>query len=140
MKKAYQLVNRNINERLQQLDKLTDTIAHFFSTTDTNRFWPILRNQRLTLLTDDPHFATQARFKQRNLCNYLSKSLNSKITKVDIKVISLPLASFEEKTNRFRISDNAAEIISSIALGMNDTELQNCLTRLAKTVKRPDNG
>lgn len=138
MKKINQLVNSNINERLRNLDELTQTIAHYFSVPDENRFWPMLKNQTLTLLTDDPHFATQVRFKRRNLCSYLSQLANNKVTKVDIKVISLPLASFERNTNRFRISDNTADIVNSIAGSIADPEIQQSLVRLVKTVKRPE--
>lgn len=136
MKKIDQLINRDIHERLYNLDDLTQKIASFFSIPVENRFWPIIKNQQLILMTDDPHLATQARFKQRYLCTYLSKSLKSKINRVDIKVINLPLASFEQKTDRFRISGEAADIVSSIALSIEDQDLQQSLSQLVGNIKR----
>lgn len=137
MKKINQLISGGLNETLHQLDALTGLIAHFFSVPAENRFWPLLKNQRITLLTDDPHFATQARFQQHLLCKHLSKCLNSKIRSVDIKVISLPLASFDEKTGSFRCSGNTANILQSIAQGIEDKELRLAIQRLAMTASQP---
>lgn len=137
MRKINQLINKGIDERLHQLDELSEVIAHFFSIPVENRFWPLLKNQRVTLLTDDPHFATQARFQQNLLCKYLSKCLNTKIRSVDIKVIGLPLASFEQKTGEFRLSGDTANILHSIAQGIDDKELQAAIQQLAITASRP---
>lgn len=138
MKKINQLISGGINEQLHQLDELAGLIAHFFSIPVENRFWPLLKNQRITLLTDDPHFATQARFQQHSLCKYLSKHLNTKIRSVDIKVIGLPLASFERKTGDFRFSSDTANILQSIAQGIEDKELQAAIQQLALTASRPN--
>ena len=109
MKKINQLISRGFDQKLHQLDTLTEVIAHFFSIPAENRFWPLLKNQRITLLTDDPHFATQARFQQHSLCKYLSKHLNTNIRGVDIKVIGLHLASVEQKTSEFRASQQCSK-------------------------------
>jgi hypothetical protein len=137
MKKVNQLISRDFDAKLHQLDELTEVIAHFFSIPIENRFWPLVKNQRVTLLTDDPHFATQARFQQISLCKYLSKCLNTKIRSVDIKVIGLHLASVEQKTGDFRISPTAASIMQSIANGIDDKELQSAIQQLAQTASRP---
>jgi hypothetical protein len=137
MEKINQLINKDMKESLQQLDTLAETVAHFFSIRAENRLWPVLRNQRLTLITDDPHLATQARFQQNPLCKYLSKCLNTKIRGVDIKVISLPVASFEQKTNGFRLSQDTAQIMHSIAQGIEDKELQEAVMLLTETARKP---
>lgn len=136
MKRVNQLINKDIDERLHQLDELTEVIAHFFSIPAENRFWPLLKNQRITLLTDDPHFATQARFQQNLLCKHLSKYLNTKIRNADIKVIGLPVASFEQKMGKFRFSSNTANIVQSIAQSIDDKELQTAIRQLARTASR----
>ncbi len=133
MKQVNGLINIHFNEKLHQLDALSEVIAHFFSIPVENRFWPLVKNQRVTLLTDDPHFATQARFQQHLLRKYLSKHLNTNIRSVDIKVIGLPLASIEQKTGEFRLSSKAALVMQSIAQGIDDKELQAAVQQLVKT-------
>jgi hypothetical protein len=137
MKKINQLINRSVDQKLYQIDQLAEVIAHFFSISVDNRFWPLLKNQRITLLTDDPHFATQARFQQHLLCKHLSKCLNINIRGIDIKVIGLHLASIEQKMGDFSTSSQASNIMQSIAQGIEDKELSDAVTRLAKTLSRP---
>lgn len=137
MKRIDQLISKGFDEKLHQLDRLTAEIAHFFSVPNENRFWSLLKNQRITLLTDDPHFATQARFQQHLLCKYLSKCLNTNIRGIDIKVIGLHLASVEQKTGSFRLSSNAANIMQSIAQSIDNKELREAIEQLAKTASRP---
>ncbi|MDQ5767837.1 hypothetical protein [Thiothrix subterranea] len=140
MKKIDRLISKGFDERLHQLDRLTVEIARFFAVPTENRFWPLLKNQRITLLTDDPHFATQARFQQHLLCKYLSKCLNTNIRGIDIKVIGLHLASIEQKTSEFRVSSNTASIMKSIAQSIDDKELREAIEQLAKTASRPVQG
>ncbi len=137
MKKIDQLISKGVDEKLHQLDRLTVEIAHFLCVPNENRFWSLLKNQRITLLTDDPHFATQARFQQHLLCQYLSKCLNTNIRGIDIKVIGLHLASVEQKTGNFRLSSNAANIMQSIAQSIDNKELREAIEQLAKTASRP---
>lgn len=137
MKKIDQLISKGFDERLHQLDRLSGEIARFFAVPTENRFWPLLKNQRITLLTDDPHFATQARFQQHLLCKHLSKCLNTNIRGIDIKVIGLHLASIEQKTSGLRLSSDAANIMQSIAQGIDDKELRQAIEQLAKTASRP---
>ncbi|SEA68401.1 hypothetical protein SAMN05660964_02179 [Thiothrix caldifontis] len=133
MKKINQLISKGFDEKLYQLDQLTAEIACFFSVPVENHFWPLLKNQRITLLTDDPHFATQARFQQHLLSKHLSKCLNTNIRGIDIKVIGLHLASVEQKTGNFRLSNNASIIMQSIAQGIDDKELRAAVQQLAQT-------
>lgn len=136
MERINRLIQPELTERLDQFDKLAVEIGHFLSLPLENRVWPVLKNHRLTLLTDDPHLATQARFQQQTLSKHLSKCLNLQIRGVHIKLISLPLARFAQKNNNFILSDEAAEIMNNIAQGIDDTELQEAVMRLVKTARR----
>lgn len=137
MERINRLIHPELTERIDQFDKLTAEISRFLSLPLENRVWPILKNNQLTLLTDDPHLATQARFQQQTLSKHLSKCLNFKIRGVHIKLISLPLARFDQKINRFALSDDAANTMNNIAQGIDDIELQEAVMRLVKTAKHP---
>lgn len=140
MKSIAQLINHSIGAKLHQLDALTHVIAHFFSIPTQhldNRLWPVLKNQRLTLLTDDTHFATQARFQQQALRKHLSKHLNTNVRSVDIKVICLPLARIEQKTGNYTCSGDTASILHSIAQSIENKEIRTALQHLAITLSNP---
>lgn len=137
MEKINRFINRDITERLEQLDKLTAEVGDFLSLPITGRVWPVLKNQRLTLLTDDSHLATQIRFQQQLLGKHLSKRLNLKISAVNVKLISFPLASKVRKNNSFCMSSKAALIMQGIAGSMEDTELQQAILKLTAAAHRP---
>lgn len=132
MKKINQLIGNNfIAERLDRIDQLTHVIEDFMSMPLENRTWPVLHRHYLVLMTDDPHFATQARFMQKTLCNHINEQLNLKIKRLDIKLMSLPLASYFKKTGRIKISPETADVLSSTAESIEDEALRETLKRLA---------
>ena len=136
MRKINRLINTNIAERLERVDELTQTIGEFLSLTVYDRIWPILKHSRLTLLTEDPHLATQIRFQQHALSKHLSKRLNLKISALNVKLISLPFASIMQKNNGYQLSPKAASVMQSIAQGINDKELQHAVMQLAATAQQ----
>ena len=132
MKKVNKLIQDNfLNERLHQFDQLTQLISTFMSLPLENRVWPLIRGRRLVLLTDDPHLATQARFMEKPLCNHLKEKIGHKLSGVDIKLMSMPLARNSDRLSRNKISAQSAEIIDSIATSIEDKELQDALKRLS---------
>ncbi len=130
MKKISHLVHTDLATKLTQLGQLAQLIEQYMAIPVQDRTWPILRNRRLLLLTDDPHLATQARFMQKELRKYLNEALNIKLIGLDIKLITLPLARFAKKTGRRPISAETAHILSSIANDINDPELRQSLLNI----------
>lgn len=131
MRKLNHFINDSLSERLDQLDKLSYLISQHANMRLENRIWPMIRNRRLLVLTDDPHFATQARFTQKTLCHHLNKELNLKLNGVDIKLIAIPLASFGRKSNRVPMSEQTIETLASIAQQIQDEGLRQALVRVA---------
>ncbi len=137
MKKVDYLIKGNfISQRLNQFDQLTQAIEEFVSMPLENRVWPMIRGRRLTLLTDDPHLATQARFMEKQLCKHINTKLGLRIIGVDIKVMSLPLARKRDAMGRKKASPQTTEIVRSIADSIADPELQAALKRLIDTDTR----
>ncbi|CAA6807246.1 MAG: Unknown protein [uncultured Thiotrichaceae bacterium] len=137
MKKVDYLIKGNfISQRLNQFDQLTQAIEEFVSMPLENRVWPMIRGRRLTLLTDDPHLATQARFMEKQLCKHINTKLGLRIIGVDIKVMSLPLARKRAAISRKKASPQTTEVVRSIANSIADPELQAALKRLIDTDTR----
>ncbi|MEZ5536981.1 MAG: hypothetical protein R3F02_15335 [Thiolinea sp.] len=131
MKKVDYLLKDNfLSERLNQLDQLTTAIEELVSMPLTNRVWPLIHGRKLTLLTDDPHLATQARFMQKPLCKHINTKLKLKLSGVDVKVMSLPLARKNKNMSRNRVDPQTKEVVTSIADSIEDPELQTALKRL----------
>jgi hypothetical protein len=137
MEKINTFINTEITKGLQQLDELVLEIAQFIRLDIAERIWPIVKQQRLLLLTDDPHLATHLRFQQHSLQQYLSQHLNYRLNAVHIKLISLPLARPKPKITTFYVTDNTANSLLSSAQGIEDKELRESFKRLIRTANRP---
>ena len=134
MKKINTLITRNFtHERMIQLDQLTQVLESFLNIPLDNRVWPLLRKRSLTLMTDDPHFATQARFVEKALCKQINSVLNLKISGLDIKLVSLPMARKANALHRKKIKQHTAETINSIAEGIEDNDLRAVLERISRS-------
>ena len=72
MEKINSFINTEITKGLHQLDELVLEIAQFIRLDIAERIWPIVKQQRLLLLTDDPHLATHLRFQQHSLQQHQS--------------------------------------------------------------------
>lgn len=131
MKKINNLIRANIMGRLQETDTIVGLIAQFLKLPLENRLWVVSKPHRLTLLTDDTYLATQLRFQRIQLCQFLNKYLTTAIREVDIKVISLPLTRVDEKTGGFHLSADTANVMNSIAQGIEDQELREAVMQLA---------
>ncbi len=127
MRKINYFINDGLSERLDQFDKLSQLISQHTNMRLENRIWPMVRNRRLLVLTDDPHFATQARFTQKTLCHHLNKELSLKLNGMDIKLIAMPLASSGRKTGRTSMSEQTIETLTSIAQQIQDEGLRQAL-------------
>ena len=124
--------NYFLHERLSQFDRLTQIISNFMSLPLENRLWPLVRGRRLILLTDDPQFATQARFMHKPLCQHIREHTELNVSRLEVKLMSVPLQKRRRQLNRQAISPEAAGIISSIAGSIDDQELQTALQKLAE--------
>jgi len=131
VKKPVQCLQAAIKQKLEQINRLTISIETLVGLPLEGRIWPLLSNSRLILLTDDPHLATQARLMHKTLLKYVNHQHNLKLVALDIKVMSLPLASNERKSDRTKLSPQTAGVICSIAASIEDRELSAALTRLA---------
>lgn len=137
MKKIDNLINTNFKNTVHVSENLANTAAHFLKLGQADlHLWCILRNHQLTLLTDDTHLAARARLQTHPLRNYMNKQLNLQISKVDVKVIGLPLASFDEKKYRYQCSGHAAAVMGSIAQTIEDEGIRTALLSLARTLSR----
>ena len=128
-----------LHERLSQFDQLNQLIGTFMSLTLDNRLWPLVRGRTLVLLTDDPQFATQVRFMHKSLCQYISTNTELEISRLEVKLMSVPLPKKRRHLSRQSISIETERVISSIAEGIDDQDLQETLKRLAASNTKKHN-
>ena len=132
MKNINDLVNTQMVESIKNYDKLSDAVYRFLHLNKKkHNVWVVVKQQQLTLLTDNPYMATQLRYQQQNICLHLNQKFLMQLNTIKIKII--PPKGVREKVeeNNFIISDKACGILVGIADEIDDKELKQSLLKLA---------
>jgi hypothetical protein len=134
MKKSKQLIPRHIAEPLGKLNGLSDSVANLLQINwEAHTLWVSIKKNRLLIMTDDSSLATQLRFQQTLIEQHLNQKLLIKLKRVKIKVIAAKSQHYEATRQKcFRISPQAANILSSMAQGIDDEALRACLQKFGK--------
>ncbi|HFC91686.1 MAG TPA: DUF721 domain-containing protein [Leucothrix mucor] len=134
MKKSKQLVTKQIELHLGELNKLSDSVASLLQIDrNIHTLWVSIKRNKLLLMTDDSSFATQLRFQQALIQQHINQKLLTKVKEVKIKVIAAKPQAYEQvKEKCFRISSQTAKVLSYIAEDIDDKELRESLRRLGR--------
>jgi hypothetical protein len=132
MKNINELVNSQLTRSIQSNDKLSDFVYSLLHLNkEKHKLWVISKQQKLTILTDNPYLATQINYQKDNICKELNRKylLNLKTSKV--KIIP-PTGSIEKvKKERFVISEKTSEVLKNIAGDIKDKALKEQLVKLS---------
>lgn len=123
-----------ITDTLAQLEHLAALIEQQVGVQVRGRIWPLIRQRRLVILTDDPYLATQARFLQKTLCKQLNAELKLNLMGIDVKVVNLPTTRQGRKITRLPVQPQVAQTLAYIAESINDEGLKQSLLGVAATV------
>ena len=131
MKNFNELVNRQLVESIKSHDKLSDTVYAFLHLDKKkHNVWVVVKQQTLSLLTDNPYLATQLRYQQQNICLHLNQKFLMQLNTIKVKII--PPQNIIEKVeeSNFIISDKASGILAEIADDIEDDDLKKSLLKL----------
>ncbi|WP_020394256.1 DciA family protein [Thiolinea disciformis] len=123
-----------IIDTLAQLEHLAALIEQQVGVQVRDRIWPLIRQRRLVILTDDPYLATQARFLQKTLCKQLNAELKLNLMGIDVKVVNLPTTRQSRKITRLPVQPQVVQTLAYIAESINDEGLKQSLLGVAATV------
>ena len=132
MRASKNIVIKHITEHLDQLNSLSDSVADFLRINrKIHHLWVSIEKNKLLLMTDDSSFATQLRFQQQRVRQHVNQLFLIKLKSVKIKIIVIKHQAKEvAKEKPFQILPQTADILSSIADGIEDEEIRETLRRL----------
>ena len=132
MKRSNQLVNKQLVQHLDKLNELSDSVASLLQIDrEIHTLWVSVKKNRLLLMTDDSSFATQLRFQQALIQQYINQKFLIKLKGVKIKVIAATPQAYEQvKEKCFRMSLQNASVLSYMAEDIDDDEVRESLRRL----------
>lgn len=133
MKKAINLVNSQLTQSIEIYDRLSDKIYELMHLNkQKHNVWAVVKQQQLTILTDNPYLGTQLRYQQQTICDELNKYFLLELKKTKVKIVPPRVERKKDDEKRFEISQKASAILETIANDIDDDELKESLLQLAK--------
>ena len=133
MKKIINLVNSQLVRSVETYDRLSDEMYKIMHLNkQKHNLWVVIKQQQLTILTDNPYLGTQLQYQQHAICDALNRKFLLELKKTKVKIIP-PKVEREVKTEtRFVISKKTSDILKGIADDIPDKELRDSLLQLTK--------
>lgn len=133
MKRLSDLVNNQLAKSVRSYDKLSETVYKLLHLNkEKHNLWVVVRQQQLTIMTDNPYLGTQLRYQQDNIRDALNREYLLELKKSKVKIVP-PTARKEKRTEeRFIISEKTGKTLESIADMIEDEELRQSLKQLGQ--------
>ena len=134
MKNINDLVNSQLTSSIKTNDKLSDFVyALLHLNKDKHNLWVISKQQKLTLLTDNPYLATQISYQKDNICKELNRNFILNMKTVKVKIIPPTGPKEKIKEERFIMNKKTAGVLKDIAQTIEDDEIKELLLSLSNT-------
>ncbi len=132
MKNINDLVNSQLTSSIKTNDKLSDFVYDLLHLNkNKHNLWVISKQQKLTLLTDNPYLATQISYQKENICKELNRRYLLNLKSVKVKIVP-PTGSKEKiKEERFTMTEKTAGVLKDIAQTIKDDDLRELLVNLS---------
>ena len=132
MKKINDLVNSNLIRSVHSYQKLADSVYEILHLNkDKHNVWVVVKQQQLTILTDNPYLATQLRYQQDNIRDIINRKYLLELKKSKVKIVAPKGVKKAKKSGRFLINENTGRILEQIANDIEDKELRDSLIQFA---------
>ena len=133
MKKAINLVNSQLAKSVEIYDRLSEKIYEIMHLNrQKHNIWVVVKQQKLTILTDNPYLGTQLQYQQQTICNELNKHFLLELKNTKVKIIPPKVIRSKNHEERFRITSKASGILEDIADDIEDEELKLSLLQLTR--------
>jgi len=134
MKKASDFVNSQFIRSTKIYDRLSQSVYELMHLNkEKHNVWVVVKQQKLTIMTDNPYLGTQLQYQQQAICDRLNREFLLELKKTKVKIVPPTAVKEINKDPRFIISEKASMAIENIAMSIEDAELKASLLQLTKT-------
>jgi len=132
MKRITDLVNNQLIRSIKSYDKLSDSVYEMLHLNkEKHNVWVVIKQQQLTIMTDNPYLGTQLRYQQDNIRDNLNRLYLLELKKSKVKIVPPRAKNEKAKKERFIINEKTGRVLKSIANDIEDDELRESLIKLA---------
>lgn len=131
MKNINDLIHSQMTSSIKTNDKLSNFVYGLLHLKkEKHNLWVISKQQKLTILTDNPYLATQINYQKDTICKELNRKFLMNLKHTNVKIVP-PTGTKEKKQEEcFKMSGKTAEMMQDIANNIEDTDLKKQLMRL----------
>jgi hypothetical protein len=132
MKNFNNLISSQLSRNIESYDKLSSYVYDLLHLNkEKHNVWVVVKQQQLTLLTDNPYLGTQLQYEQKNICTAINRYFLLELKKTKVKIVP-PSTSITQKHNKlYQIGSTASKSLASIADLIEDPELRESLNKIA---------
>lgn len=132
MKKITDLVNNQLIRSIKSYDKLSDSVYEMLHLNkEKHNVWVVIKQQQLTIMTDNPYLGTQLRYQQDNIRDNLNRQYLLELKKSKVKIVPPRAERQKAKKEHFIINESTGRVLESIANDIEDDELRESLIKFA---------
>ena len=133
MKNISQLINSQLTRSIKSNDKLSEFVYELLHLNkEKHNLWVVVKQQNLTLLTDNPYLGTQLSYQQEAICNGINKKFLFELKTSKVKIVPPTGNPVKMKKDLYQVSDRASGALAGIADEIDDEELKAALLKLTR--------
>jgi len=133
MKQLNDLINSQLSRKIESNDKLSAFVYDLLHLNeDKHNVWVVVKQQQLTLLTDNPYLGTQLQYQQQNICTEINRHFLLELKKSKVKIVPPETSKPETHESLYKIGNKACDALVGIANEIEDKELSESLKKIAK--------
>ena len=131
MKNINDLINSQLTRSIKTNDKLSDFVYGLLHLKkEKHNLWVNTKQQKLTILTDNPYLATQINYQKDTICKEVNRKFLMTLKQSSVKIIPPTGTKQKKQEECFKMSGKTAEMMMDIASDIQDTELKKQLMSL----------
>lgn len=132
MKKFGNLVNSELTRSIHIQDKLSNAVYEILNLDkERHNIWVVMKQQKLTLVTDHPILAGQLQAQQEMIRDKLNKQFLLQLKTSQIKIAPPKAARKAKKEKRFVITEDTAKVLAGIADLIDDEGIKKSLKNIS---------
>ena len=133
MKNISHLVNANLVRSIENHDKLSAAVYSLLHLNkEKHNVWVVVKQNQLTIMTDNPYLGTQLQYQQQNICDHLNQQFLLQLRSTKVRIIPPSTKASPKQGENFMISNKAGKILATIAEDIEDEALKESLLALSK--------
>jgi len=121
MKEMASLPNTYLNQSINNIDKLSETVRIYLGITNTQMpLYVVVKQQVISLIVDSPIFANQLKYQQNDILNHINRTFLREFKQINVKMSPQVMRPKKVTIEHKPLSKSITSMLDSIRDELND--------------------